>query len=107
LPVNSLFSTAPLENGKLLLELKVANVDFRNTDALKAQISQVVAQGNAHLVLDLSQVAFMDSSGLSLILFCKRTCEEAKGTISLRTLQAYVQNLVKLTNLDRTITIES
>ena len=105
--MNQLIHVVPLGDHQLLVELKAVNIDFRNTDPLKEQIAHLVSQGNANLVLDLSQVTFMDSSGLSLILFCKRTCEEAKGSIVLRGLQEYVQNLVKLTNLDKTVTIET
>jgi anti-anti-sigma factor len=47
----------------------------------------------------------MDSSGLSVILFCKRACDEAGGHFGIYGLQNYVNNLVNLTNLHKTISI--
>jgi len=40
-----------------------------------------------------------------VILFCKRTCEEAGGKFGVFGLQSYVNNLVNLTNLNKTIDI--
>jgi anti-anti-sigma factor len=47
----------------------------------------------------------MDSSGLSVILFCKRACDEVGGNFGIYGLQNYVNNLVNLTNLHKTISI--
>lgn len=90
---------------KTIVDIDAQNVDFRNCEAIKSAVAGMVAQGNKHIVLNLSKVNFMDSSGLSVILFCKRTCEEAGGTFGAFGLQAYVNNLVNLTNLNKTIDI--
>jgi anti-anti-sigma factor len=90
---------------KTIVDIDAQNVDFRNCEAIKSAVAGMVAQGNKNIVLNLSKVNFMDSSGLSVILFCKRTCEEAGGTFGAFGLQSYVNNLVNLTNLNKTIDI--
>jgi anti-anti-sigma factor len=90
---------------KTVVDVDAQNVDFRNCEAIKSAVAGIVAQGQKNILLNLSKVSFMDSSGLSVILFCKRTCEEAAGTFGVYGLQNYVNNLVNLTNLNKTIDI--
>jgi len=90
---------------KTIVDIDAQNVDFRNCEAIKSSVAGMVSQGQKNIVLNLSKVSFMDSSGLSVILFCKRTCEEADGTFGAFGLQNYVNNLVNLTNLNKTIDI--
>jgi anti-sigma B factor antagonist len=92
------------ETGKwTVLELDATSVDYRNADELKTQVSLQVKQGHKHLLFNLEQVSFMDSAGLGVLLHAKRTCEAQKGSFALASVQAYVQNLLKLTNLDKTV----
>jgi anti-anti-sigma factor len=91
--------------GRTVVEIDSQNVDFRNCEGIKSSIANIVSSGNKNVVLNLSKVTFMDSSGLSVILFSKRTCEEAGGTFSVCNLQGYVNNLFSLTNLNKTVRI--
>ena len=90
---------------KTVVDIEAQNVDFRNCEAIKSAVAGMVSQGQKNILLNLSKVSFMDSSGLSVILFCKRACEEAGGTFGAFGLQNYVNNLVNLTNLNKTIDI--
>lgn len=92
---------------KTVIDVEALNVDFRNAEAIKSAVATVVSKGSKDLVMNLSKVSFMDSSGLSVILFCKRTCEEVGGSFGAFGLQTYVNNLVNLTNLNKTINIYS
>jgi anti-sigma B factor antagonist len=90
---------------KTLVDIDASNVDFRNCEAIKSSVASLVSQGQKNILLNLGKVSFMDSSGLSVILFCKRTCDEAGGSFGIFGLQNYVNNLVNLTNLNKTISI--
>lgn len=90
---------------KTIVDIDAQNVDFRNCEAIKSSVASLVGQGQKNVLLNLSKVSFMDSSGLGVILFCKRTCEEAGGTFGIYGLQNYVNNLVNLTNLNKAIEI--
>jgi anti-sigma B factor antagonist len=94
------------ENGaKTVVEVTAPNVDFRNCETIKTTVAGVVGNGRKAVVLNLSQVNFMDSSGLGVVLYCKRACESAGGSFSLCGLKGYVSNLVRLTNLDKAVPI--
>lgn len=90
---------------KTILTIESNNVDFRNAELLKNEIKELVTQGNVEIILDLSKVTFMDSAGLSVLLNGKRVTDEAKGRFSICGLQGYVNNLVTLTNLNKTIPV--
>ncbi len=90
---------------KTIVDIEAQNVDFRNCETIKSAVAGLVNQGNKNIVLNLSKVNFMDSSGLSVILFCKRACDEVTGTFGVFGLQTYVNNLVTLTNLNKTVSI--
>lgn len=90
---------------KIVVEIDAQNVDFRNCETIKSAIHSIVTNGKNHVVLNLGKVGFMDSSGLSVLLYCKRLCEESGGSFVLCGLQSYVNSLVNLTNLNKSINI--
>src|SRR5207248_10940263 len=51
-------------------------LDMASTPVLEAKANQLVSQGARELVLDLGQLEFIDSSGLTSILRVRSLCEE-------------------------------
>lgn len=92
-------------NGWTILEADTNSVDYRTCEAFKAVISDLVSKGQSKLSFNLEKVSFMDSAGLGVVLHGKRQCEGAGGSFSLSNVQGYVQNLLKLTNLDRALKV--
>lgn len=93
------------EGLKTVVDIETDNVDFRNAEMLKAMLADLVKDGKKEIILNLRQVNFMDSSGLSVLLSGKRVTEEAGGSFSICGLQGYVNNLINLTNLNKTIAV--
>lgn len=93
------------ENDKTVVDIEADNVDFRNAEMLKSMLADLVKQGDKNIILNLNQVNFMDSSGLSVLLSGKRTTEEVGGSFSICGLKGYVNNLINLTNLNKTIAV--
>jgi anti-sigma B factor antagonist len=88
-----------------VIEIGDQNVDFRNCESIKSAVSSCVASAQKQVLLNLGQVTFMDSAGLGVILFCKRTCEEAGGKFAVSNVQQYVNNLMTLTHLHKALAI--
>jgi anti-anti-sigma factor len=95
-----------------IIDFDTANLDFRNADAVKSIASETIAQSSGKILLNLSHVTFMDSSGLSIILLCKRALEEknqgkpeGSSFFGIYGLQDYVRHLVNATKLDRSLRI--
>jgi len=58
-----------------------------------------------NIIVDLSDVRYCDSSGLSAILVGNRLCRESDGTFVLCGLQAMVQKLITISQLDSILNI--
>jgi anti-sigma B factor antagonist len=69
--------------------------------AVKARIQELVAAGRVELVCDLTQVGFLDSSGLSALVSGLKATRERGGFLKLAGLNEQVAKIFKLTMLDR------
>ena len=59
-----------------------------------------------HLVLDLENLTFMDSSGIGVLLGRLRTLQNRGGTLSVKNMQPSVEKLFRLSGMHRVIGIE-
>ncbi|MFD0467834.1 STAS domain-containing protein [Nonomuraea thailandensis] len=66
-----------------------------------------IKQDSARLVLDLQQLSFMDSSGLSVLIEAWRLATGEGGGVSLAAPQAPVARILRTTGLDRRIKVYS
>lgn len=76
-----------------------------NAPELKSELVILNSQGVVNIILDLSSVKFVDSSGLSSILIGNRLCSSSKGTFVITRLQDNVLKLVKISQLDNILHI--
>ncbi|HEU4414381.1 MAG TPA: STAS domain-containing protein [Candidatus Angelobacter sp.] len=72
--------------------------------AFKDAVGRVLNNGNPQLYLDLSQVEFIDSSGLGAILSLLKRMEKGRELI-ICGLTEPVASMFKLTRMDRVFTI--
>ena len=59
-----------------------------------------------HLVLDLGNLTFMDSSGIGMLLGRLRALQSRGGSLSVKHMQPPVEKLFRLSGLDRVIGVE-
>ncbi|MCW4386098.1 STAS domain-containing protein [Salinibacterium sp. SYSU T00001] len=69
--------------------------------AVKAKIDELVASGSPRIVVDLSEVTFMDSSGLGALIGSLKSARQAGGDMRIAAAGEQVRAVLKLTNLDR------
>ena len=70
---------------------------------LRTAIEEVVRDGVSRVVLDLSEVTFMDSSGLGAVIAGLKRARQAGGDLRLAGAGEQVQTVMRLTNLDRVL----
>ena len=58
-------------------------ITFFNVDGLGHQLTEALQGGARNLVVDLTEVAFIDSSGLSALLTASAAARERGGTVAL------------------------
>jgi anti-sigma B factor antagonist len=80
-------------------------VDVTNSNQLRDLLDAEVAKLPRHLIIDLSGLRFMDSSGLHAILRANRALGHQGGVLSLLAPQEPVARMLRLTASDRLIPV--
>jgi anti-sigma B factor antagonist len=88
------------EGEVLILEVKERRVDARSAPDLKEKISGFVSKGHEWIVLDISDVEFVDSSGLGAIVSGLKLLGH-KGDLVISGAKDNVTALFKLTRMDK------
>jgi anti-anti-sigma factor len=89
----------------VLVKLNESKINSLITPQLKSELILINAEGQRNIVLDLSQVKFADSSGLSSLLVGHRLCKNAEGVFIMVGLNEAVSRLVTISQLDSVLTI--
>ncbi|GAB4335586.1 MAG: hypothetical protein OHK0038_13370 [Flammeovirgaceae bacterium] len=90
-----------------ILELQEEKLDSLKAPRLKSEFVTLYQSGTQNLILNLSHVKYVDSSGLSAILVAKRMANEAGGHLVLAGVNDHVMKLLKISKLDEVFTILS
>ena len=81
------------------------DVDLLRSPSLRNVLGQEIATGVPRLVLDLSQVEYMDSSGVATLVEALQRCRAQKTTLVLCALQDRVRSVFEIAKLDSIFTI--
>jgi anti-sigma B factor antagonist len=92
-------------DGKTVLSLKEERVDAHNAAALKDRLLKALEEDGHALVIDLSQVQFIDSSGLGALLSGYKNANLRASGFALVGLQPLVESMFELTRLHRVFEI--
>lgn len=66
-------------------------------------VTDLVGKDDVRIVVDLSQVAFIDSSGLGALIGSLKTARLAEGDLRIAAPTPAVSSVLRLTNLDRVL----
>lgn len=96
----------PIEkfDGVAVATIAVDELDAANAPEFKREIAPTL-QANAKLVLDLSRLRFVDSSGLGAILSCLRQLSAKNGDLKLCGLSKQVRAAFELVRMHRVFDI--
>ena len=94
-----------LQEKYALLTLLEEKLDSRVAPKLKSEFLVLNAEGVRNLVLDLSQVKYADSSGLSALLIGNRLCQNQRGIMILCQMQEQVEKLIRISQLDKVLNL--
>jgi len=88
----------------LVLKIEADSLETDNVAAFRMAMSPLMDK-SAHFVIDLSEVEFMDSTGLGSMLSCLRTIKAKGGTLRLCSLSSEVKQLFEMVMMDRVFEI--
>jgi anti-sigma B factor antagonist len=91
-------------NGVAVARLESDSLETGNVAAFRGAITPITDK-NERVVLDLSQVSFMDSTGLGAMLSCLRSLKAKNGSLKLASLTPEVAQLFEMVMMDRVFEI--
>lgn len=88
-------------------QLRLAGVlDIETADLFRDQTRRLLDAGVVHFTLDLSDLEYVDSSGLGALVGLQREVKERAGSVCLQHLQSAVRDVIELTRLSRVFSIQ-
>ncbi len=93
---NQLSVSATPAEGHTLVVVS-GEVDAATSDALRAAIFDVIEGGQPHVVVDMSEVVFIDSSGLRVLIGSYKAAETAGGSLRVGSPSDAVVRLLEIT----------
>ncbi len=88
-----------------LIKILDEKLDTFLAPALKSELVLLASNRERNLIMDLSNVKYCDSSGLSAILVANRLSKNSNGTFVLTGLQPAVERLISISQLDTVLNI--
>jgi len=88
-----------------LITVTAEKLDTTVAPALKSELVVLNADGVKYMIIDLTDVRYCDSSGLSSILVANRLCKNSNGAFVLTGLQEPVKKLIAISQLDTILNI--
>lgn len=82
-------------------------LDTASSVQFAEEIKPLLDCANEHIVLDMSELTFISSSGLRHLLTLRKTSQAAGGTVTLRHVSDDVMQVLRLTGFCQLFEIES
>ncbi len=77
----------------------IGEVDLRTSPSLRSRLMHLLQDNPARIVVDLTRVSYMDSSGVGTLVEAKRLVERKGGQLVLAGLQPRVRSVFEITQL--------
>jgi anti-sigma B factor antagonist len=94
------------DNGRTVMAV-AGEIDVYTAPTLREQLSQLVADGHYHLVLDLEEVAFLDSTGLGVLVGGLKRVRAHEGSLALVCSQERILKVFRITGLTKVFPIHA
>jgi len=98
------FSTEKHEH-YVVIKLDEEKLASTNAPQLKREFVTLHAEGVVNLIVNLENVKYVDSSGLSALLVANRLWNNSGGLFIISSLNPHVQKLIEISKLENTLTI--
>ena len=89
----------------VLIKLNESKLNSLISPQLKSELILYNSEGQRNIILDLSNVKYSDSSGLSSLLVGHRICKNADGTFILTRINKNITRLIAISQLENILNI--
>lgn len=96
------FSTETIAPGVAVITA-AGRLNLAAARELRTEVRSALDEGSSRIVVELSEVTFMDSSGLGALVACLKSARQAGGDLRIAAPSAQVTMVLELSNLDRVL----
>jgi len=93
------------KKGKILVLSVAGRVEIRTSPQLKDIIMAHIDKGEQQLLFDLSDLEYISSSGLGVLLHTAKMLQAKKGRVVLCSLKAHINEVFKICGFDNVFPI--
>ena len=93
----------PFRDNWVILQIN-GEIDMATGPELRQRIVQYVQEGHVHIVIDLTEVDFIDSTGLGVLIGGLKRTRSHGGDLQCIGLSESLKEMFKLTGLDAVLT---
>jgi anti-sigma B factor antagonist len=86
-------------SGRTRVFALAGDLDLATASGLRVELFEVIAAGARQLVLDLEQLAFIDSTGIATLLSLRRRIHAAGGAVAVANVSDQVARVLKITGV--------
>ena len=92
-----------IEPGDITIIRPSGRLDLLTAAEFKQDLTRIVGEGRARLVIDLEAVAFIDSSGLGALIGGLKSARQAGGDLRIARPNQQARVILQLTTLERVL----
>ncbi len=96
--------TEERDGGALVLS-PIGRLDSGNARAFETIVTDRIGNGEQHLIVDFSQLNFISSSGMRVLLIAAKKLHASDGKIVLCTMQDHIEEVFRISGFDQIIPI--
>jgi anti-anti-sigma factor len=89
------------EHGRYRVVVLAGEVDLAASSAVRMCLRELIVDGATHVLVDLSGVTFMDSTGLGMLVAARKQARVFRGSFGLVAPSPPVARVLSLTALDK------
>jgi anti-sigma B factor antagonist len=96
------FAARTMDSGVVVVQ-PTGRLNMVAAPALRKQLNDIVESGGSRLVIDLSAIEFIDSSGLGALIAALKIARKSGGDLRIAAPTRQVCTVLELSNLDRVL----
>ncbi|HEX6967920.1 MAG TPA: STAS domain-containing protein [Micromonosporaceae bacterium] len=93
------------QHGEVVVVSVAGELDMATAPQLQDRISDLLDRGHDRIVFDLDGLSFCDSTGLSVLIRAKNSCDENDGQVRLAAPQRTVLRVLQVSGLTEVLEI--
>jgi anti-sigma B factor antagonist len=104
MPMDFAVQERPLRAGRRLIAVH-GELDLFTTPELRTRINEMIDEGTRELIVDLSETAFVDSTGLGVLLAAMKRLRSCDGELVILDSSSNVLKTFEVAGVDQILTI--